>query len=79
LLVVTGVDGMIWIYAIAERHWLCLPLGSTNLGKTALSVDGSSAVVVDRSGRLVEIDLDAARGLLGVPAVHPRIRPSLTE
>ncbi|HEX4422843.1 MAG TPA: WD40 repeat domain-containing serine/threonine-protein kinase [Kofleriaceae bacterium] len=70
LLVMTGIDGTIWIYSIAERHWLCLPLGTVNLGKTALSADGRSAVAVDRGGRLISIDLDAARSLLGIPLVH---------
>jgi hypothetical protein len=74
LLVVTGVDGTIWIYALLAQHWLFLPLGTTNLGKTALSRDGRSAVAVDRGGRLIDIDLDAARRLLGV-AVPPAGKP----
>jgi WD40 repeat protein len=64
LLIATSIDGTIWIYAVAQQHWLCLPLGSTDLRKTALSADGRSAVAVDRGGRLINIDLDAARSLL---------------
>jgi WD40 repeat protein len=70
LLVATCIDGTIWIYSVAEQHWLCLPLGSADLRKTALSSDGRSAVAVDRGGRLIGIDLDAARGLLGIPVAH---------
>ncbi|HET9622677.1 MAG TPA: serine/threonine-protein kinase [Kofleriaceae bacterium] len=64
LLVMTGLDGTIWIYAVAQRRWLCLPLGTANLARTALSADGRAAVAVDRGGRLIRIDLDAARDLL---------------
>jgi WD40 repeat protein len=63
-LVASGADGAIWLYSPAHRRWLCLPTGTVDLGRTAIADDGKTAVTVDFEGRLIWIDLDAARGRL---------------
>src|SRR5262249_24506310 len=64
LLIVLGSDGTIWLYSIPRRRWLCIPVGSTDLRWVAVSANGTTAVAVDYEGRLLSIDLDAARNLL---------------
>jgi WD40 repeat protein len=64
LLVVASTDGMIWIYSIPGRRWLCLPIGSGDLRWVTVSSDAAAAVGVDYEGRLLWIDLEAARALL---------------
>ena len=64
LLVAASTDGAIWIYSIARRRWLCLPMGSGDLRWVAVSSNAAAAVGVDYEGRLLWIDLDAARALL---------------
>ncbi|MEO7734375.1 MAG: WD40 repeat domain-containing protein, partial [Kofleriaceae bacterium] len=61
LLVVMCNDGIVWLYATAERRWRCLSTGVTNLVFLAASADGQSAVVIDRDGRVVWLDLRLAR------------------
>jgi eukaryotic-like serine/threonine-protein kinase len=65
LLMATCTDGTIWLYS-PHRQWLCLPSGAVDLGDTVVAPDGKSAVVLDRAGRLLWVDLDAARELLGM-------------
>jgi WD40 repeat protein len=64
LLVAASTDGTIWIYSIPRRRWLCLPMGSGDLRWVAVSSNAAAAIGVDYEGRLLWIDLDAARALL---------------
>jgi len=64
LLVATRTDGTIWLYSTSQQSWLCLPTGTVDLGRTVVAANGKSAATLDREGRLIWIDLEAARGLL---------------
>jgi WD40 repeat protein len=64
LLVAAGTDGTIWLYSTARRRSLCLPTGTADFGRTAVTADGTAAVALDREGRLLWIDLVSARKLL---------------
>jgi WD40 repeat protein len=64
LLVASCTDGTIWLYSPAQRRWVCLPTGTVDLGRTAVAADGKAAVVLDFDGRLLWLDLEAARKLL---------------
>ncbi len=64
LLVASCTDGTIWLYDPTVRRWLCLPAGTVDLGRTAATTDGKVAVALDFEGRLLWIDLEAARRLL---------------
>jgi eukaryotic-like serine/threonine-protein kinase len=74
MLVATCPDGTIWLYSPPRRRWLCLPTGTADLGKIALAGDDKAAVALDREGRLIWIDLEAARKLLDVPRHNPERR-----
>jgi WD40 repeat protein len=63
LLIAACTDGTIWLYS-PQRRWLCLPSGTVELGETVVAPNGKTAVVLDRAGRLLWVDLDAARKLL---------------
>ena len=71
LLVASCTDGTIWLYDPTVRRWLCLPAGTVDLGRTAVTTDGKAAVALDFEGRLLWIDLDAARQLLHGDRGHP--------
>jgi hypothetical protein len=64
LLVAACTDGTIWLYATARRRALCLPTGTADFGRTAVTADGTAAVALDREGRLLWLDLASARKLL---------------
>jgi WD40 repeat protein len=64
LLVASCTDGTVWLYSVPLRRWLCLPTGTVDLGRTGMLADGKAAVVLDFEGRLIWIDLEAARKLL---------------
>jgi serine/threonine protein kinase/WD40 repeat protein len=64
LLLASRPDGTLWLYSIPRRHWLYLPTGTTDLGKVVLAGDDKAAVALDQQGRLIWIDLEAARKLL---------------
>jgi WD40 repeat protein len=64
LLVATCADGTICLYSLRWHRWQCLSTGATDLGKIAVAADGRAAVALDRQGRLIWIDLEAARKLL---------------
>ncbi|MEO7735061.1 MAG: serine/threonine-protein kinase [Kofleriaceae bacterium] len=66
LLVAACTDGTIWLYSIPRQQWLCLPTGTADISRTAVTADGKAAVALDREGRLIWIDLDAARHFLDV-------------
>jgi len=61
LLVASYTDGTIWLYSIPHQRWLCLPTGTADLGRVAMATSGNSAVALDMEGRLIWIDLEAAR------------------
>jgi hypothetical protein len=74
LLVASCPNGTLWLYSPARRRWLCLPTGTADLGKLALAADDKAAVALDREGRLIWIDLEAARTLLDVTRYNPERR-----
>jgi hypothetical protein len=61
LLVVICNDGIVWLYATAERRWMYLSTGVADLLYLVASADGRSAVAIDRYSRVVWIDLQLAR------------------
>ena len=61
LLMAACTDGTIWLYSPPRRSWLCLPTGTVDLGWIVVTDDGKAAVVLDREGRLIWVDLEAAR------------------
>ncbi len=61
LLVAACTDGTIWLYSTPRRRWLCLPTGTADPGRTVMADNGNAALVLDREGRLIWIDLEAAR------------------
>jgi WD40 repeat protein len=74
LLIASCTDGTIWLYS-PHRQWLCLPSGAVGeLGETVVARNGKTAVVLDRAGRLLWIDLDAARKLLDMTSRTPELR-----
>jgi WD40 repeat protein len=72
LLVAPSTDGLVWIYSIPRRRWLCLPMGSGDLRWVTVSSNAAAAVAVDYEGRLLWLDLHEARALL---ADKPRPQP----
>jgi WD40 repeat protein len=72
MLMATSPDGTIWLYSPPRRRWLCLPTGTADLGTLALASDDKAAVALDLEGRLIWVDLEAARKLLDVPRHKPR-------
>ncbi|HZJ67011.1 MAG TPA: protein kinase [Kofleriaceae bacterium] len=74
LLVASCPNGTLWLYSPPRRRWLCLPTGTADLGKLALAADDKAAVALDREGRLIWIDLEAARKLLDVTRYNPERR-----
>jgi WD40 repeat protein len=70
LLVASCTDGTIWLYSPPLRRWLCLPTGTVDLGRTAVTDNGKAAVALDREGRLIWIDLEAVRRLLDTTNQH---------
>jgi hypothetical protein len=64
LVVVTCADGTIWLYAAQRGRWLCLPTGSLDLGRVFATETGAAAIALDQLGRLIWLDLDAARRYL---------------
>jgi eukaryotic-like serine/threonine-protein kinase len=66
LLVATCTDGAIWLYFAPRQRWLYLPTGTVDLGRTVVTPAGEAAVALGFEGRLLWIDLQAARALLGI-------------
>jgi WD40 repeat protein len=64
LLVAACTDGTIRLYSTQQRRWLCLPTGTVDLVRSIMTANGKTAVSFDREGRLIWIDLEAARKLL---------------
>ncbi|HEU4733120.1 MAG TPA: WD40 repeat domain-containing serine/threonine-protein kinase [Kofleriaceae bacterium] len=64
MLVVACTDGAIWLYSTPRQRALYLPTGAADFGATAATADGKVGVVLDREGRLLWIDLEAASKLL---------------
>ena len=71
LLLASCTDGTIWLYSLPRARWLCLPTGTVDLGRTAVADNGNAAVAVDYKGRLIWIDLEAARKQLDVTSNVP--------
>jgi hypothetical protein len=61
LLIVASTGGILWLYSAQLQRWLCLPVGTVNLGHTAINSRGNAAVALDTEGHLMWIDLDSAR------------------
>jgi WD40 repeat protein len=61
LIIATYSDGTIWLYAPETQRWLCLVTGAADINRTVVAGDGKAAVALDRGGRLLWIDLEAAR------------------
>jgi eukaryotic-like serine/threonine-protein kinase len=64
VLLASSPDGTVWLYSLPRRHWLSLRTGTADLGKLALAGDEQAAVALDQEGRLIWIDLVAARKAL---------------
>ncbi|HEX8110612.1 MAG TPA: serine/threonine-protein kinase [Kofleriaceae bacterium] len=64
LVMASCTDGTIWLYSLARRRWLYLPTGTVDISQIAVIADGKAAVALDREGRLLWMDLEAARKLL---------------
>lgn len=64
LVMASYTDGTIWLYSLPRRRWLYLPVGTVDISQIAVTADGKAAVALDREGRLLWIDLEAARKLL---------------
>jgi WD40 repeat protein len=64
LVLATYSDGTIWLYEPVRRRWLCMPSGTVDLARAAVAPGGEAAVVADIEGRLISIDLTAARAQL---------------
>ncbi|HEY6178207.1 MAG TPA: WD40 repeat domain-containing protein [Kofleriaceae bacterium] len=70
LLIVLGTDGTIRIYSIARRQWLWIPVGTADFRRVVVSGDETRAVAVDYAGRLLWVDLAAARRQLAEPSAE---------
>ncbi|MBC7978154.1 MAG: protein kinase [Myxococcales bacterium] len=66
LLVAASTDGTIWLYSVPRQRWMCLPTGTADITRLVVRGDGKAAVVLDREGRLIKVDLEAARALLDI-------------
>ncbi|HEY0195631.1 MAG TPA: WD40 repeat domain-containing serine/threonine-protein kinase, partial [Kofleriaceae bacterium] len=71
LLLMSGSDGTLWIYEISTRRWLCVPTGAVDLSHAIAAPGGKTAVVIDYDGRLLSLDLEAARTLIHATAGAP--------
>jgi WD40 repeat protein len=64
VLVAACTDGAIWLYSAPLRRWSFLSAGVVDFVRTVIADDGNAAAVLDAQGRLLWLDLDAARRLL---------------
>ncbi|HET9620397.1 MAG TPA: serine/threonine-protein kinase [Kofleriaceae bacterium] len=74
LLVAPCIDGTIWLYATAQRRALCIVVGIADFTRAVITADGKTVATVDREGRVMSIDLEAARKLLDEQSVIPQPR-----
>jgi hypothetical protein len=58
------VDGTVWIYSSVRRTWLCLMTSTTELTQLMFDDTESTALLFDVDGRLISVDLKAARRAL---------------
>jgi WD40 repeat protein len=74
LLVAPSTEGTIWLYATAQRRSLCIVVGTADFTGVVATADGKTVATIDRDGRVMSIDLEAARKLLNEQAapVQPR-------
>jgi len=61
LVVASYSDGTIWLYAPLQHRWLCVSSGAMDLDRITVAPAGHAAVVVESEGRMLWIDLAAAR------------------
>jgi hypothetical protein len=61
LVVASYSDGTIWLYTPLQHRWLCVSSGAMDLDRIAVAPAGHAAVVVESEGRMLWIDLAAAR------------------
>jgi eukaryotic-like serine/threonine-protein kinase len=73
VLVAPSIDGTIWFYSIPRQRWLCLPTGTVAITRTVMTADGKAAVALDREGRLLWLDLEAAHKLLDISSDRDRL------
>jgi WD40 repeat protein len=64
VVVAAGNDGTLWLYDVVRDHWLCLPVGSLDIHRVVIDSAGDAAGVLTVDGRLLWLDLIAARKLL---------------
>jgi WD40 repeat protein/tRNA A-37 threonylcarbamoyl transferase component Bud32 len=64
LLIAVCSDGTIWLYSLSRRRWLCLSIGTADFRWVETSASGDAAAALDVEGRLIWLDLEAARKLL---------------
>ena len=70
LLVAACNDGLIWLYVTAQRRWLCLATAVADLLALVASSDGSIAAAFDRDGRVIWIDVLAAKQAMTTATTH---------
>jgi WD40 repeat protein len=71
LLVAISTDGTVWLYSSTRETWLCVPTGTSDLSLVAISSDGKASTVFDADGRIIWIDLEAARRAINsAPMIH---------
>jgi hypothetical protein len=63
IVVAAGNDGTLWLYEVGRDRWLCLPVGSLDLSRVVIDPAGTAAGVLTVDGRLLWLDLVAARTL----------------
>jgi WD40 repeat protein len=71
VLVAACTDGAIWLYSAPLRRWVFLPTGIVDFVRTTIADDGNAAVALDAQGRLLWLDLEAARRLLAAASGTP--------
>lgn len=64
ILLALCADGSVWLLSILRQKWLYTSTGTVELTHVVLDESNSTAFVFDLNGRLVSIDLVAARALL---------------
>jgi WD40 repeat protein len=67
VVVASGNDGTLWLYSVPRDRWLCVPVGPLDISRMVPSATGDAAVALTVDGRLLWIDLVAARKLLAQP------------
>ncbi|HET9627177.1 MAG TPA: WD40 repeat domain-containing serine/threonine protein kinase [Kofleriaceae bacterium] len=61
ILIAIGRDGTIWLYDTKHDRWLCVPVGTLDLHRVVIDDAGDAAAALSVDGRLIWLDLGAAR------------------